>query len=645
MQVCLATTTTVFIVNLILTIWATSTLGLQAGFSIVQEGDCEKTKRLSQWLHLAINILSTLLLGASNYCMQCISSPTRSEVDEAHIQGRWLDIGIVSVRNIRRIKSPRIRLWWLLAVSSIPLHLLYNSAVFASLATREYDVAVVSRDWINGAPFNVDDGGAQERIQRLQNDQSLLQNLSNAECVQAYANPIVTRRSNVVLVTALPSDENNSVLNLLPDIRPGFDFAARYSGFDYPSASAWTCFTKPHCNYTIKHNYVNEDTPTNWDTWSSNLASVDYCLSEREEDHCKLEFSIAIMIIVIICNGTKALCIGLLVWKKDLRPLTTLGDAIASFLEEPDSATKGQCMKNQGHFKNSHDWEPSAHEWHARRQKWFSAASPQRWMACNSLCALTLLIGCILLGIGIQSVRYNGSSTSLSALAALGFGSVRGEALITANLQPGKQGGIIGPVLLANLPQLILSFLYLTYNGLFTCMLHAEEWGGYAEERKPLRVTSPKGRQRDTYRLQLPYRYGVPLLIMSGLLHWLVSQSIFLARISTLRTDGTVDNTQSISTCGYSPIAIITVIIVGSLIVLLGIANGFRRYKPGMPLVGSCSAAISAACHRPEGDADAHLKPVMWGVVADPSPENAVGHCTFTSYSVEKPVDGRLYAG
>jgi hypothetical protein len=60
-------------------------------------------------------------------------------------------------------------------------------------------------------------------------------------------------------------------------------------------------------------------------------------------------------------------------------------------------------------------------------------------------------------------------------------------------------------------------------------MFLADEWSHFAKERKPLRVSSPTGL---TYFLQLPYRIALPLLVMSGLLHWLVSQSIFLAVVS-----------------------------------------------------------------------------------------------------------------
>ena len=207
----------------------------------------------------------------------------------------------------------------------------------------------------------------------------------------------------------------------------------------------------------------------------------------------------------------------------------------------------------------------------------------------------------------------------------------------------GNSGGaLLRIIILANSPQVLLSFLFMTYNGLFTCMLLAEEWNGFAHERKPLRVTSPEGEQRSTYRLQLPYRYGIPLLILSGTLHWLVSQSLFLARVSAFDEQGVEQTSLSISTIGYSCIAIITVIILGTIVVILGIAFGFRRYKPGMPLVTSCSAAISAACHRPDGDEDAASKRVMWGVVGA---QDGVGHCCFTSWEVERPVEGEWYAG
>jgi hypothetical protein len=76
--------------------------------------------------------------------------------------------------------------------------------------------------------------------------------------------------------------------------------------------------------------------------------------------------------------------------------------------------------------------------------------------------------------------------------------------------------------------------------------------------------------------------------------------------------------------------------------VLGGIANGFRRYDDGIPLVGSCRAAISAACHQQSEDSKVGEKSVMWGVL-DGFYGDGVGHCSFASFEVGKPVKGHLY--
>ena len=264
-------------------------------------------------------------------------------------------------------------------------------------------------------------------------------------------------------------------------------------------------------------------------------------------------------------------------------------------------------------------------------------------------CISTLTVACFLLGQGLKNGELN-SRSILHLWSLFGFGNVSSETLVTINNSRDLLGadGVLRIVLVVNSPQIVLSFLYFSYNSIFTCMLLAKEWSTYGSKRNFLRVTTPIGRQRSTYRLQLPYRYSVPLLIGSGALHWLVSQSIFLVRVDIVETKPFKYTGYGVSTCGYSPIAIIFIIILGFIVVLVGVANGFRKVKDGMPLAGSCSAAISAACHPPMADVNASLKRVKWGVVAERNPnnpDNRVGHCSFTSFEVETPIVGRRYAG
>lgn len=91
------------------------------------------------------------------------------------------------------------------------------------------------------------------------------------------------------------------------------------------------------------------------------------------------------------------------------------------------------------------------------------------------------------------------------------------------------QYGYFTTLLLANIPQFILSYCFFSYTSLLTRMFIEKEFNSYSlAPHKPLRVSYPAGEQVSTYWLQLRYIYSVPLLIVSSLLHWLASNSIFL---------------------------------------------------------------------------------------------------------------------
>lgn len=109
----------VFFINLVVTIAFSARKD-----GILYDGDCDRASKLNIGLHLLINILSTVLLSSSNYCMQCLSAPTRREIDDAHSKGNWLDVGIQSIHNLRNISRKRAVVWVLLGLSSLPLHLL-----------------------------------------------------------------------------------------------------------------------------------------------------------------------------------------------------------------------------------------------------------------------------------------------------------------------------------------------------------------------------------------------------------------------------------------------------------------------------------------------------------------------------------------
>lgn len=139
----------------------------------------------------------------------------------------------------------------------------------------------------------------------------------------------------------------------------------------------------------------------------------------------------------------------------------------------------------------------------------------------------------------------------------MGLGELRDYLFIYVPYYPRDDPwGLISNVLLANIPQLLTSIFYLSYNSILTMFLVQFEFSSMYKTHKSLRVSEPEGTQRSSYPISLPFRYGIPLSVSTGVMSWLLSQCLFLARITAFHPDGTVDRAHSFSSAGYSPIAI-----------------------------------------------------------------------------------------
>ena len=128
----------VFVMNLSWSTWAIKHYNTTDGVGTMYRGNCGTVKTLNLWLHLAINVISTLLLGSSNYCMQLLVAPTPSEVQKAHERSKWLDIGIPSFRNLWWIARRSWIVWSCLWLSSALLHLLYFGLSHAYPTIQHY---------------------------------------------------------------------------------------------------------------------------------------------------------------------------------------------------------------------------------------------------------------------------------------------------------------------------------------------------------------------------------------------------------------------------------------------------------------------------------------------------------------------------
>ncbi|KAF2804655.1 uncharacterized protein BDZ99DRAFT_502510 [Mytilinidion resinicola] len=571
------------------------------GVVSLYEGDCTRVRITGIVSHLCINILSTLLLGASNLCTQLLVAPTRDEVNKAHRKKIWLDVGVPSWRNLRYIGSSRRRLWFCLGLSSIPLHFIYNSAISTSIAQYGYATIVASESFLHGAQIGnwteISTVGVDPRfnnwpstaiwnstqaflrIQANAPNSSVYEKLSNRGCIEKYSNVFAARTSLVVVTEDFPGDQNSSV-------------HYEFQGNNAPMNP--TCID------------LSRNSQSQYDNWKRFNRTVLYCLT--------------------------------LLHKQPT--LSTVGDAIASFLDDPDdaSAHMGPVTKSMFRSHQSRVWtERSEIMWlPPKTQRWYSGPSARRWIFTMTVCTLAIAVALASAIPGSHGTQKPSREKTFSWQMKQSIGRPAPDSF-TAYFMP-KYGtqGFIANVIWANMWQVIISFLYLAYNALLTCMLVSDEWSGYATDRKTLRVTHPRGIQRSSYFVSMPYKYGIPLMAANTTLHWLVSQSIFvvstIAYLPNLVED--ISNSYTAVT-GYSTSAAVISISFGTAMVLIILFISCKKVSSGIPLASTCSIVISATCHRPTEDIDASLLPVQWGVITPGGQTPA--RCSFTTLRTVRP--------
>ena len=320
---------------------------------------------------------------------------------------------------------------------------------------------------------------------------------------------------------------------------------------------------------------------------------VSHCLiqplpPDAASRRCRFEYSPQIIFVVCL-NFVKAgvmVCIWLLRQRQssgqeqahhDTEILYTLGDAISSFMRKPDETTRDMGLANKWdftrkwevHFKLSRCWLPcvtvairdpspptTPRPFRRHRYRWWKAASYSRWFCALCTWFLILAVAAALFGMCIPSLRTRKMPYRVSDFWHMGFGMLTPYTYIVTRLPRSNLSGLISNVVLANMPQLILSILYIVYSAMLATFLVQREFDQMNARRKPLRVSEPIGIQRSSYFISMPLRYGIPLYAMSGLMHWLVSQSMFLARITAVFPDQSIDAQNSFSACAYSPMAV-----------------------------------------------------------------------------------------
>lgn len=500
---------------------------------------------------------------------------------------------------------------------------MYNSTFYAAIATNDYNILYATEDFVEGALYDktkFPDTAAQN-ISQFQAKALTWTQLNNHDCIMNYANDFITEYRNVIAVVANISSNTASLLEVaINELPASGQLSKTFDPFSWicndTETSAKTGVTNRNSAGFVSCASMApklEQMANTW--WKSGGYEISRCVAEDIEPDCHLHFSPHLMGPVLLMNIIKCLVTFYVAFRMVDKPLVTLGDAIESFIKHPDPSTQGMCLltahqAERTFTRTANNVEPAPQSYSAKRQRWHRVATKYQWSMLFAL-LLIMIIG-LLLGI-VFGTRILAPPTLANAWS-IGLGQVQTQNLVLGtNLPQLGASAVLITALVANAPQALLSFLYMVYNTIFTLMYLGEDWdlyGAYTaasrirfrgnskkQTHRYLRVSDPKGQQKSTHMLNLPMRFAIPLICISGLLHWLMSSSLYLANISVIPRDGTLPRQDEITTVAFAPQGMILLCALAVWMIVIVSLNAFRRFGGEMSIVASNSAAISAACH------------------------------------------------
>ncbi|KAJ4352820.1 hypothetical protein N0V95_003928 [Ascochyta clinopodiicola] len=643
--------------NMSVFLWLFLEFDTARGTGLISTSRCDEVGRIETGIKVGLNVISTLILGASTYAMQGTTAPTREEVDSAHEKGKWLEIGTQSWRNL--IYS---------TTSSCPR---FNAVFFTTTETYQYAVAVVDQGFLQNAAFQATSANSSPTLPQFEsfvwtgdcngdcswdiadNDTVVLQllndvrdlsraqaykRLGRSECIESYTEGFMQKYSDVVVISNTTQIDTPVLWT-------------RYSQRNLSKDKKDTNKDPFHwvCHDALKNSVEGADRCSRGfakkhikaDEWTVYGHPVDYCFARVAPELCRLQYNAYIMLAVVVFSVFKVLAIAFLVFTHPKGEfLRTIGDAITSFLKKEDVTTKDMCLVSSAQVRKHGFQSPYSPQTFTKSQpRWWTGANTTEFFSTVGISAVYVVTLSITL---YWAISETGGTAFDSGLGRPNIQSL-------ANLRPDDVGSsvIVPTILTANIPQVGFSLLYVFYTNVWSKLLIAYEFDRLTRVKKGLRISErPHGQQRASHFFTLPTRYALPLMAVSAALHYLCSQSLFMARFDGMK-DGKVDPTDQMVRLGYSPTGMIVLISVNFAMMVVTICvAGFRRLSTGLGEM-SMSVVISAACHVKRQEYEPWLQAVQWGDVSGGIGEMEGGqdirHCAFTSLSAERPIEGHAY--
>ncbi|KAF6785962.1 hypothetical protein CSOJ01_15499 [Colletotrichum sojae] len=580
--------------------------------------DCKSTATANTLLHLLINIVSTGLFASSNFFMQVLNSPSMQEIKFNHSRGKWLDIGIPSWRNAFHLHTFKLVAWIFLLLTSLPIHLLFNSSIF-QINSRygDFHLTIAAESFLQGGsyvlpgaallvatPRGFGNGALRPTRQDILTKNAVysaqLQNVSAtaiqaskwslldaSECQRIYKGNLCTglqEYRNVVMVAEGDGWKRSETWDLSADGERLWDSttsASELNSLWYDAQCTMTgelfdntpiCQTdcagvlrssesmQPEVSVTRPYilrvqewhetsTYSNSSPHSTHRIISNKPFEISHCLAEKRETTCSVALSRPLLLAVVLSVFSKLVISVSVVWIMGAdEPLVTLGDAVASFIRDQDEPlipgypTDAFVRQNAKHICSGIETyhSPEREIWRQRKQRRANAVPTSSWVRNCWFWIITVVPIATLLALQVN-------------------------------------------------------------NSLLLYLEMSREWDQFSTAFCSLRVTQP----------------NISLMTFTSIIHWLLSSSLYTVvskgsyyqirsyyqtrdyyrpQGGSYSTDTfSLPEDATVTLCvSYLPILIQLVLCITMVLFLQELS---KRELPGyMPLVGSNSLAISAAC-------------------------------------------------
>lgn len=503
-----------------------------------------------------------------------------------------------------------------------------------------YNLIAVESSFLTGGQFSNASssnsaGLSREAIQKVQGAALAdeLTNLTVSECVYVFTGAFNSDYQNLLLVI----NDGNDANSLVATARAGIG--------ESPSSA---------------QDVASTDTSDSANTQILvDGAPVQYCMGQAatsDQETCTVKLNGVLLAVVLGLHLITFLGTAASLLLARFEPLVTLGDALSSFLRDPDPTTrmnglltKENLRTNMGGwgFTEGKYWVPQ------RDHRWFRSPSLTQWLVAGFWWILTLCLVAGILALTLASSTITSTSSSSSSsipattttitLSHFGVPSAHTTYLLSSGASSEMSASILA--MICSLPQVLLAGLYFSTNALLTAFFLTRESSRYAilftnAARRPLRVSAdPQGHQTTSLYLTLPRPVSWALAIWFAAMGWVLSQACFVVSL----TSPSSSTTTNILGVGFSSTALLALLLMllALLLVVLGLAFFCKAPAAiqatgqaiGNPLVfegGSCSAVMSARCHRIPGETDVWKGHLCWGVVPEMG-DAPTSHVTYSA--------------